>query len=116
MSSCRQVLVLDADQLSTLAVVRSLGRHGCAVTAAAASPHAIAFQSRYASQHLIYPDPLQQHRAFLEWLTNTLTNHSFDLMIPVTDRSIVPILTIRNALEALSPIAIAPSNGVAMQE
>ena len=109
MSSCRQVLVLDADQLSTLAVVRSLGRHGCAVTAAAASPHAIAFQSRYASQHLIYPDPLQQHRAFLEWLTNTLTNHSFDLMIPVTDRSIVPILTIRNALEALSPIAIAPN-------
>ena len=109
MSSCRQVLVLDADQLSTLAVVRSLGRHGCAVTAAAASPHAIAFQSRYASQRLIYPDPLQQHRAFLEWLTNTLTNHSFDLMIPVTDRSIVPILTIRNALEALSPIAIAPN-------
>ena len=109
MSACRQVLVLDADQLSTLAVVRSLGRHGCAVTAAAASPHAIAFQSRYARQHLIYPDPLQQHRAFLEWLTNTLTNHSFDLMIPVTDRSIVPILTIRNALEALSPIAIAPN-------
>ena len=109
MSACRQVLVLDADQLSTLAVVRSLGRHGCAVTAAAASPHAIAFQSRYASQRLIYPDPLQQHRAFLEWLTNTLTNHSFDLMIPVTDRSIVPILTIRNALEALSPIAIAPN-------
>ena len=109
MNSCRQVLVLDADQLSTLAVVRSLGRHGCAVTAAAASPHAIAFQSRYASQRLIYPDPLQQHRAFLEWLTNTLTNHSFDLMIPVTDRSIVPILTIRNALEALSPIAIAPN-------
>ena len=103
------MLVLDADQLSTLAVVRSLGRHGCAVTAAAASPHAIAFQSRYASQRLIYPDPLQQHRAFLEWLTNTLTNHSFDLMIPVTDRSIVPILTIRNALEALSPIAIAPN-------
>ncbi len=109
MSACRQVLVLDADQLSTLAVVRSLGRHGCAVTAAAASPHAIAFQSRYASQRLIYPDPLQQYRAFLEWLTNTLTNHSFDLMIPVTDRSIVPILTIRNALEALSPIAIAPN-------
>ena len=109
MSARRQVLVLDADQLSTLAVVRSLGRHGCAVTAAAASPHAIAFQSRYASQRLIYPDPLQQHRAFLEWLTNTLTNHSFDLMIPVTDRSIVPILTIRNALEALSPIAIAPN-------
>ena len=109
MSSCRQVLVLDADQLSTLAVVRSLGRHGCAVTAAAASPHAIAFQSRYARQRLIYPDPLQQHRAFLEWLTNTLTNHSFDLMIPVTDRSIVPILTIRNSLEALSPIAIAPN-------
>ena len=109
MSSRRQVLVLDADQLSTLAVVRSLGRHGCAVTAAAASPHAIAFQSRYASQHLIYPDPLQQHRAFLEWLTTTLTHHSFDLMIPVTDRSIVPILTIRNSLEALSPIAIAPN-------
>ena len=109
MSACRQVLVLDADQLSTLAVVRSLGRHGCAVTAAAASPHAIAFQSRYASQHLIYPDPLQQHRAFLEWLTTTLTNHSFDLIIPVTDRSIVPILTIRDSLEALSPIAIAPN-------
>ncbi len=49
MSPCQQVLVLDADQLSTLAVVRSLGRSGCAVTAAAASPHAIAFQSRYAS-------------------------------------------------------------------
>ena len=109
MSRCQQVLVLDADQLSTLAVVRSLGRSGCAVTAAAASPHAIAFQSRYASRHLIYPDPLQQHGAFLEWLTNTLTNHSFDLVIPVTDRSIVPILTIRNALEALSPIAIAPN-------
>ena len=29
MSPCQQVLVLDADQLSTLAVVRSLGRSGC---------------------------------------------------------------------------------------
>ena len=109
MSSCRQVLVLDADQLSTLAVVRSLGRHGCAVTAAAALPQAISCQSRYAIQQLIYPDPLQQRRAFLEWLTNTLTNHSFDLVIPVTDRSIVPILTIRDSLESLSPIAIAPN-------
>ena len=90
----RQVLVLDADQLSALSVVRSLGRSGWTVFSAGISYRAVAFRSRYADRCLRYPDPLRQREEFLEWLQQVLSEHSFDLVVPITDSTIGPILRV----------------------
>ena len=108
----RQVLVLDADQLSALSVVRSLGRSGWTVFSAGISHRAVAFRSRYADRCLCYPDPLCQREAFLEWLQQVLSEHSFDLVVPITDSTIGPILRVRETLETLAPIAIPPNDAM----
>ncbi len=58
------ILVLDGDQGSALAIVRSLGRSGLSVHVGASDDQAIAFHSRYATAVFRYPDPLVDPSGF----------------------------------------------------
>lgn len=80
------VLVLDAEQRSALAAVRSLGKHGdYRVYTASWEPHALAGSSRHSYMHLTYPDPCVAPVAFLDWCDRTLQNHAFRLVLPMTE-------------------------------
>ena len=68
----RTVLVLDADQASALAIVRSLGRHGIPVQVASDLPRPLAGHSRHAQGVLRYPDPLRCGPDFVAWLATQL--------------------------------------------
>jgi predicted ATP-grasp superfamily ATP-dependent carboligase len=85
-SNLLNVLVLDANQRSALAVTRSLGRTGqFRVTTADATPQALAGASRYSQTYLQHPDPSQHPRDFIAWIKD-LTNHQhFDLVMPTTE-------------------------------
>ncbi|WP_116364716.1 ATP-grasp domain-containing protein [Parahaliea mediterranea] len=86
------VLVLDADTLPALAIIRSLGRSGVRVLAASSRSKSIGSYSRYALQHLHYPDPMSQTEAFLNWMEGKLTDIAgLAMVIPVTERSLVPL-------------------------
>jgi predicted ATP-grasp superfamily ATP-dependent carboligase/protein-tyrosine-phosphatase len=87
-----RTLVLDGDQGSALAVVRSLGRRGIAVDVASDQAEPIAARSRFAGRTLRYPDPLADEQAFVAWLSDVLTQEPYALVIPVTERSLVPLL------------------------
>lgn len=107
-----RVLVLDADFVSCLPIVRSLGRRG--IVCDIASPHSapIARYSRYANKHWQYPDPLTQGAAFVDYLAEHLSKVSYSLVIPVTERTLVPLARSPKMAPFADLLAIAPRNSL----
>ena len=79
------VLVLDANQRSALAIIRSLGRHGLKVIAADTTSRSLGGASRFASQSARYADPATSPDAFLTDLTAVVEQLSINTIIPATD-------------------------------
>ena len=92
-------LVLDGDQPSALAIVRSLGRQAVRVTVGSAVEHPLAGYSRFAQAQVRYPDPLREEQAFVAWLEQRQREQPDELVIPVTERTVVPILRQRSRLQ-----------------
>lgn len=107
----RTVLVLDADQASALAVVRSLAHAGLVLQVAAATARPLAGLSRHARAVLRYPDPLREEADFISWLRQQLDSGRFGLVIPLTERSVVPMMRHRASLDE-QRIAVAPSSAL----
>lgn len=59
-------IVLDADQKSALAAIRSLGRRGIHVLAGSNRRTAMGLHSRYVSRRFLYPAPLDSPDQFIE--------------------------------------------------
>lgn len=85
------VLVLDGDTVPALSVARSLSRLGVSVDIASHVPQAIASYSRFVARKHIYPSPLENEASFLEWCVDAIKTHEYRLVIPVTERTMVPM-------------------------
>ena len=105
MATGARVLVLDGDKVPALDIVRSLGRTGVAVTVGAAREDAIAFHSRFASARDIYPDPALDPAVFIEWLEGRILRDRYELVIPVTDLTVIPISRSFDRLKRLCALA-----------
>lgn len=80
------LLVLDANQRSALAVTRSLGHiENFQVTTADSVPEALAGYSCGSQKYLQYPDPSSQPDSFLNWITQQLASERYDLVLPTTE-------------------------------
>jgi protein-tyrosine-phosphatase len=103
----RSVLVLDGDSTAAITVVQSLGRAGFEVTLAApiADLWRPAFRSRFVSHRESYPDPLRDKTAFQTWAR---ARGTFDLIIPVTERTLVPLHEIRDDEAFRGVLALPP--------
>jgi protein-tyrosine-phosphatase/carbamoylphosphate synthase large subunit len=86
-----EVLVLDGDMIPALAIVRSLGTRGLRVSLASHLAKPLAGYSRFAVRTLRYPDPLKCENEFLRWCKQTIDGNTFALVIPVTERTLVPL-------------------------
>lgn len=88
-----RVLVTDAGRGSALAVVRSLGRAGHTVITADTAARTVGGASRYAQAHGTYPAPeVDGVAATAEAIVALATEHAVDVVVPVTDDTIVPLL------------------------
>lgn len=87
----KNVLVLDGDTLPALAIIRSLGRKKINVTASSHQHDPISRYSKYTATVLLYPHPLEETEAFLSWLRYQLESNKYQLIIPATERTLVPI-------------------------
>ncbi len=96
--SMATVLVTDGDQRAALAVVRSLGRAGHRVLVAAEGPRSLAGASRWAAGRLVVPDPLRQADAFVASLGRAVTAEGVDVLLPVTEPSLIAVLAHAQAL------------------
>ena len=106
-----RTLVLDADTVPALAVVRSLVDMNHLVDVASAGPAPIASYSRGVRRCFRYPDSLLQRERFLEWLVGLLTEKPYDLIIPVTERTLVPLSRQRHRFGG-APIAMADAQSL----
>lgn len=86
-----KTLILDGDTLPALSIVRSLGSKGVNVATASHLESPICDYSRYNQSSLTYPHPLEASDEFLDWIEQILTDDHYDLVIPVTERTLIPI-------------------------
>lgn len=110
--SLQRVLILDADMASALAIARALRRHGASVDVASAVDHPIAAYSNAIDRSLRYPDPLDAEQDFIDWLAGRMADNAYALVIPVTERTVVPIASHRARFGA-TQLAIASDSALA---
>ncbi len=111
-SGANRVLLLDADQPASLAVLRSLARRGLRVDVASSDTGAIGRRSRHADRCWTYPDPLADAGAFVRWLQTHLEQHRYGLVVPLTERTVVPLAQQRE-LFAPGLVAVADAEALA---
>ena len=80
-----KVLVLDANQRSALAIIRSLGRRGLQIFAADHQPHSLGAASKYSRASMCYPDPATSPVAFVNEVMAIADRLSVDIIMPATD-------------------------------
>lgn len=81
----RKVLVLDANQRSALAIIRSLGRQGISIVAGDPVANPLGSASRYAAASLRYPDPASDPPQFISQVIDCVERLAIDTIIPATD-------------------------------
>ncbi len=86
-----KVLVLGTDERSFLAVVRSLGRAGIEVHGGWTAPDAVARASRYLRVAHQLPPYAPGDDAWLRALTALLDAERFDLVVPTSDPTLIPL-------------------------
>jgi predicted ATP-grasp superfamily ATP-dependent carboligase len=80
-----RVLVIDANQRSALATVRSLGRKGIHVQTADETPKALAGSSKYSQKYHQYPTPYLDTQAFLDHLKHIIETEQIGVILPMTE-------------------------------
>lgn len=93
-----RVLVTDAGRGSAIAFIRSLARCGWDVVAAAADPRAAGLHSRYAAERVVYPSPLRDPDGAVDCLLAAAGARCVDLIVPVTDDVLLPLVAARRHL------------------
>lgn len=106
------VLVLDGEREVALSIVHSLGGHGLQITVGSSKHKAIASRSRYCHELFVYPDPLVDQGRFASALEEHCSNARYDLIIPVTDLTICPIMPIRKQIECRARLAMASNEAL----
>ncbi|MHC4397381.1 MAG: arsenate reductase/protein-tyrosine-phosphatase family protein [Planctomycetota bacterium] len=106
----RKVLVLDGDSRSGLAVVRSLGRKDIQVHAGWCPPDSMVPFSKYTTKTHRLPEYREDDARWLDCLINLLECEKFDLVIPATDNSMLPLVKERATLEKIAKLAV-PDDG-----
>lgn len=109
-----RVLVTDADDQAALAIIRSLGRAGYRVLAAAGVRRAAGFRSRYTDRALLYPRPSTAPLAFVGWMERAVQALAIDLVIPVSDAALLPLAASRTRLGEHAKLALPDNAAVSV--
>lgn len=91
-----RVLVTDAEQRSSLAAVRSLGRAGHAVVACSALARPLAGASRHCVRCFRVADPLADPDAFTADVRALVEREAIEVALPMTDVSAPLVLRLRS--------------------
>ena len=94
MPETKRVLVLGDNDLACLTTVRSLGRAGLEVHLVAWYAHAITRASRYVHHVHRCGHPDQDPHQFTQKVLSIIQEIPFDLVIPVVDAALIPLLPI----------------------
>jgi predicted ATP-grasp superfamily ATP-dependent carboligase len=102
-----KVLVLDANQRSALAIIRSLGGHGLKVIAGDHQAAPLGAASKYAAGFVHYPDPATSPGAFVSEIISTASRLAIDTIVPATDLTTM-LLVSQPDLSRIARLAAPP--------
>lgn len=88
----KTVIVLDANQRSALAVVRSLGKHNIHVFTADETPAALAGCSRFSKRYFMHPSPRLHPERFVAMLAEIAREQHIDILLPMTELTTMLLL------------------------
>jgi predicted ATP-grasp superfamily ATP-dependent carboligase len=91
-------IVLDGNQRSALAAVRSLGRKGIPVIVGDEIPNSLATASRFCKRGFTYPSPYHDPESFFDELLRQVTDLDGAVLMPMTDVTLYEILSRRDLL------------------
>ena len=107
----KNVLVLGADERSTLTVIRALGRKGICVHLGCDKKESVCRFSRYTEKTIDFPEAGMHPDDWLKTLENTLEGSSYDLVIPTSDDYLVLIVKNRHLFENHANLAVPDEKG-----
>lgn len=101
-----KVLVTDAQMRSSLAVIRSLGKKGVYVIAGDETRFTTGFFSKYCKERVVYPSPTKYPDRFVEYLIQLIKLEQFDVIFPVADACLKPIMDNWEEISKYTKIAL----------
>lgn len=103
------ILVTDARLGSAVAVIRSLAAAGHQIVAVDSDPGAAGLRSRGVWRRHLLPSGATEPGRFADGIAKLVRRHGIDLVIPITDASILPLLPRAAGLGAILGTAPATS-------
>src|SRR6266849_5833253 len=100
------VLVLDAQAIASIAVIRSLGRAGYPVHTASFDAHALGLTSRMAKVRTVNPN-YGDRSAFVPWLKEYVRHNGIEAIVP-SEGAFVAIREVFNEFASLIPFSSRP--------
>ncbi len=85
----KNVLVTDGHFRKSLAVVRSLGRKGFAVTVGERTFLNTSFFSKYCARRLVYPSPQESPNQFIEFFMKEIKKKQYDCLFPMEEETLL---------------------------
>jgi predicted ATP-grasp superfamily ATP-dependent carboligase len=103
-----RILVTDAETRAVLAACRGLGAAGYRVSTVAEDHFAVGHWSRFSKERIRLAGPNADPEAFVERLSRVLRRGAYDLVIPGTERSLLPISERRDLIEPYARLGLPP--------
>lgn len=103
-----RILVTDGEQRAALAVTRSLGRAGHLVHVAGLRRRPLAGASRFCRSTVLVPDPLHHSTPYADAVREYVRLERIDLVVPITEATILALLPRREQIDAMIPLPSAP--------
>lgn len=97
------IIITDGEQRAALAIVRSLGRAGHHCIVGSSAENSLAGRSRYAGRAVRFPDAASKPEECVEAVKAVVRSENADLVIPVTEASLLALLAVRDTLGATIP-------------
>ena len=107
-----KILVTDGNSRAALAITRSLGKKGHEVHVAAATVRSMTGCSKYCRQSHVYPNPASDRVAFLDKIEATISAHQIEILLPVTDVCLLPVVEELDRFQAITAVPFAPKSAV----
>jgi predicted ATP-grasp superfamily ATP-dependent carboligase len=103
-----RALVTDGEHRAVLAACRGLHRAGYAVTVSSAKRVAMAAWSRATERRITLPDARTSPELFVEALAGSVASRSWDVLVPGTEASLLPVSAARDELEPHVAVGLPP--------
>jgi predicted ATP-grasp superfamily ATP-dependent carboligase len=108
-----KVLILDGHSSAALAFARSAGRAGHWVAVGAnAGSFAAAQLSRYCKLSFSYPISTEDTHGFVEGVLDFINRNAIDLVVPVTDWTLLPLSEYGERFKDICKVALPPASSI----